>query len=232
MTTRVNVISEERLGLNGYATIRRRMSSQSGGMDLSLKPACVYDSRNRLEPRVLKYTLLSFVLLFLLSLATQAQSAAQARPNPSLSADKDAPGEQHAPNSIEEEMRAKRAIRYAEEEHKGTLERAKELSELSEKIAKSFVAKNQLDREDFKRLDRLEKVAKQLRSKVGGSASDTAIKNRPTELKEAITLLAETSDSLSKLVEKTPRQVVSTTVIDEANVLLELVEIVRKFSKR
>ena len=160
-----------------------------------------------------------------------AQTAQRSTPVEGLTADKSSPDEQHAPGSIEEEMKAKRAIRYAEAEHKDNLERAREVSQLGAKLQSSFVTKKFLDREDSKRLDRLQKLAKQLRSKAGGSNAETTLEEPPATLETAICRVAESSESLSKLVQNTPRQVVSTAVIDEANVLLQLIELVRRLSR-
>jgi hypothetical protein len=181
--------------------------------------------------KTLKYSfLLSFILLLLLPVFALGQSSGGSIP-PTMQADKGMPDDQHATGSLEEEMRAKRAIRYAENEHKGNLERAREVSQIGVKLKGSFLNKNTLDKEDGKRLNRLEKLAKQLRSKAGGSDSDTPLDKPPADLKSAIDRVAEASEALSKLVEKTPRQVVSASVIDEANVLLQLIELVRHFSK-
>jgi hypothetical protein len=42
-------------------------------------------------------------------------------------------------------------------------------------------------------------------------------------------MLTDLSKSLKEKVEKTPKYVISTAVIDEANVLLEVIRIVRTF---
>lgn len=138
--------------------------------------------------------------------------------------------DQHAPSSLEEEMRAKRAIKYAEEEHKENLERAKEVSSIGSKLLAAIKLKNHLDKDDAKQLDRLEKLTKQLRSSAGGSSSEVTIEKPPVDLMAAVSRVAEESDSLSCLVQKTPRRVISATVIDEANVLLQLIDLVRHFS--
>jgi hypothetical protein len=182
---------------------------------------------------MLKYKfLLIGALLFLLPIILAEKTFAQSNSGSTISPDQgNFKDEQHAPNSIEEEMRAKRAIQFAESEHKETLERARELSLLGGKLAHSFVTKNSLGREDFKLLEKLEKLAKQLRSKAGGSESEKTLKDKPIDLKSAVVRVSETADSLAKLVEKTPRRVVSAAVIDEANVLLQLIDVVRDFSK-
>jgi hypothetical protein len=179
----------------------------------------------------------STFLVSLLLLLVFSNVPAQNRQSPVVTpagADKASPNdeEQHAPGSIEEEMRAKRAIKFAEAEHKETLERARELSELAAKLRSSFQHKNSLDKDDDKRLDRLEKLTKQLRSRAGGSSIEIKIEKPPSDLEGAVDLVANASESLSNLVQKTPRRVISTAVIDEANVLLQLIDLVRQFSHR
>lgn len=51
----------------------------------------------------------------------------------------------------------------------------------------------------------------------------------PADIPTAVNQIADTADQLSKDVQKTPRQVVSAAVIDRANVLLQLVKILRGF---
>jgi hypothetical protein len=159
-----------------------------------------------------------------------SQSARQAAPIDGASADKASIDEQHG--SIEEEMRAKRAIKFAEEEHKDTLEKAQEILEVAIKLRDSFENKKFLDRDDNKRLNRLEKLAKQLRGKAGGSDSEITIEKPPANLENAICQVAESSESLSELIKKTPRQVIAAGVIEKANVLLQLIKVVRHFSAK
>ncbi len=175
---------------------------------------------------------ISLSVISLLLVVFVIPSTAQSRRGiPSDPIDQSASGEQRAAGPLENEMRAKRAIKYAESEHKANLDRARELSETAAKLQTSFVEKKLLDRDDTKQLDRLEKLAKQLRSKAGGSSSEITIEKAPTDLESALKRLAELSESLSCIVQKTPRQVVSASVIDEANVLLELIAIVRQLSR-
>lgn len=133
--------------------------------------------------------------------------------------------------TFEEEMRAKRAIREAEKEHKQNLDRAEEIFQLAKDLQQGFKTTNSLDREGLKRLDRLEKLTKKIRGEAGGEENDVQIVNRPTDRRAAIAQIAETAESLSKSVQSTPRQVVSAAVIDGANVLLELIGILRTFTQ-
>jgi hypothetical protein len=128
-------------------------------------------------------------------------------------------------------MRAKRMIKLAEKEHQQNVERAREISQLAKDLQQGFKTKSTLDREDVKRLDRLEKLTKKIRGEAGGEANEVQIVNSPTDKSSAVTQIAEVAESLSKSVQNTPRQVVSAGVIDNANVLLELIRILRTFSQ-
>jgi sialic acid synthase SpsE len=127
-------------------------------------------------------------------------------------------------------MRINREIKSAEKDHKQNLERAREVSDLAQELAASFVKDNSLDREDIKKLEKLEKLAKRIRSEAGGSEDEVIIEKRPSDLVEAMNCIAKVSASLNEKVQETPRQVVSAAIIDKANVLLELIRIVRSLS--
>lgn len=131
---------------------------------------------------------------------------------------------------MEAEMRSKRMISYAQKEHKENINRAQTLSRLGAEIVSSFKQKNHLDRDDFKKLDKLEKLTKSIRSASGGSDDETDLQKIPPDLPAVISKVGESADALKEEVEKTPRHVISTTVIDQANVLLELIRRVRGLS--
>lgn len=131
-----------------------------------------------------------------------------------------------------EEMRIKREIKSAEKDHKQNLERAREASNLGQELVSSFKKNNALDREDIKKLEKLEKLAKRIRSEAGGSDCEDSVQKKPSDLVEAMECVAKVSASLNEKVQGTPRQVVSATIIDKANVLLELIRIVRSFSRK
>jgi len=163
-----------------------------------------------------------------------SSAVAQGRRTPtnpinSISAEKgsSAADDDQTGNSVTEELRAKREIKFAEKEHQQSLERATEASDLGQDLAASFKKKNSLDREDIRKLDKLEKLAKRIRSDAGGSDDDITIEKKPKDLAEAVNCLAKVSASLNHKVQETPRQVISTEIIERANVLLELVRIVR-----
>ena len=173
-----------------------------------------------------------------LAAACSAAAAQVARPTAdplrSISADKsspDSPDNQRG-NPMAEEMRIKRELKSAEKDHKQNLERAKEVSDLGQELAAAFKKDNSLDPEDIKKLEKLEKLAKRIRSEAGGSDDEVIMEKRPADLVEAMNCVAKVSASLNEKVQETPRQVVSATIIDKANVLLELIRIVRSYSRK
>jgi len=175
------------------------------------------------------------LMVCVLAAACSAAAGQTARPTvdplSSISADKsssDSPDQRG--NSMAEEMRIKREIKSAEKDHQQNLNRAKEASDLGQALVTAFQKNNSLDREDIKKLEKLEKLAKRIRSEAGGSGEEFSLEKRPGDLEEAMNCVGKVSASLNEKVQETPRQVVSTTIIDKANVLLELIRIVRTFS--
>jgi hypothetical protein len=143
---------------------------------------------------------------------------------------------------FEEEIRAKQAIKLAEREHRENVVRGYDLSYLGADIVASFKRKNSLDRDEIKKLDKLEKLTKAIRRAAGGSDDDETVevkrasKGLPEALSKdlpaTITKLGELTESVKDLVVKTPRRVVSMRLIEEANVLLEVIRSVRGISSK
>ena len=177
--------------------------------------------------------LINCTLLFSFSVFAQTSSKPPPpppRPSDSMSADRSSPSDDGPPlTTYEEEIRAKRLIKIAEKEHQENINRAREISQLGKELKESLKKRTTLDRDDNKRLDRIEKLTKKVRGEAGGEADEIKIDGRPTDAESTLTRLVEVTECLSKNVESTPRQVVSAAVIDNANVLLELVRIMRGF---
>ena len=173
----------------------------------------------------------SFIILCVVVSAAQSSSKVSPTPPPppDITADKRL-GESSGPlTTFEEELRAKRAIKIAEKEHEDNLNRAKEISQLGQSLKNDLKDRSALDREDTKKIDRLEKLTKKIRGEAGGEDDDVQIAAPPADVPTAVTQIADNAEQLSKDVQKTPRQVVSAAVIDRANVLLQLVKILRCF---
>jgi hypothetical protein len=129
--------------------------------------------------------------------------------------------------TMEAEMLAKRAIKEEEKQYRENLERARDLCTLGTTIVHSFKKKNWLDEGDLKKLEKVEKLAKGIRRAAGGSEDEVEMEQPPRDMASAMEMLETLSQSLKANVEKTPKHVISAAVIDKANVLLELIRILR-----
>ncbi|HEX8709793.1 MAG TPA: hypothetical protein VF723_16245 [Pyrinomonadaceae bacterium] len=129
--------------------------------------------------------------------------------------------------SPEQEMIARRDIKYAERERQENMERAREAAQLSTELRTIFSQSQSLGRTEIKKLERLEKITRRIRGHAGGTDGDVTLDNPPTRLDAAFTRLVELSETLRKGVEKTPRQVVSASVIERANEVLEVIRYIR-----
>ena len=180
-----------------------------------------------------RFIVFGCVVLLLSAGMAAAQNEPQTTPRPPrpqspLPSDRDNP----QLGSFEEEIKAKRAIRLAEKDHKENLERARQILELAKDLQTSLKDKTTIDRESSKKIERLEKLTKKIRNEAGGEDEEVKIVDRPTNITGAVNQIAETAESLSKTVHDTPRQVVSASMISTANVLLELIRLLRGFDPR
>ena len=187
---------------------------------------------------VTTYTLATLILIVLCvsGVLSQAKTAAAQQPAPTPAPRpvdgtfKNADDTTSPLTTFEEEIRAKREIKIAEKEHQDNLNRAKEIGEIAKQLNESFKNNSTtIDRDCFKKIERLEKLTKKVRSEAGGEDEEITISPRPTDLPSAVKRIAEASETLSKDVQNTPRRVVSASVIGNANVLLELIRLARDF---
>ena len=177
--------------------------------------------------------LLLALLTFCFDLAFGQQSDPLNNPNDSVSADKGSRSRNQRSEMIgdpQQEMLARRDIETAEKDHQENVDRAREAAQLSTEIRDSFIGSKTLGRTEVKKLERLEKLARKIRSEAGGSGDDVALDPPPREIDSALARLAEISDKLRKGVENTPRQVVSASVIEHTNEVLELIRYVRTYA--
>jgi hypothetical protein len=135
-------------------------------------------------------------------------------------------------NELEEEMRAKQAIKYAEKGHQDNLNRAKEIAEIGKELKASVKDTPLLSADSQKKIERLEKLTRKIRGEAGGDDQEIKLPDRPADVPSTITRIAEAAETLSKDVKNTPRQVVSATVIENANVLLELIKVMRTLCRQ
>ena len=129
--------------------------------------------------------------------------------------------------SPESEMRAKLILKAEKKQYDENVARAREAAQLATQLAETYAAKQAFSSADGKKLERLEKLTKRIRNEAGGSETDADVKDIPNALEAAVKRVAEIADDLRKLVETTPRHVISAAVIDEANKLLGVIQHVR-----
>lgn len=134
--------------------------------------------------------------------------------------------------TIEEEMRWKRALKMAEKDHRENLDRAREIAQIGKELREILKTRSGIHRDALKKVERLEKLTKKVRGEAGGEDEEIEIANRPSDLSSAASQIADAAELLSKDVQNTPRQVVSASVISNANVLLELIKILRGFVRQ
>jgi len=180
------------------------------------------------------FTLATFIVVFCANVAFAQNPPPPPRPSPTPPP-RPVDGAFNKPDdtpltTFEEEIRAKREIKLAEKDHQENLNRAKEIGEIGKQLRESFSGKDTLDRDNFKKIERLEKLAKKIRSEAGGDDEELTFP-RPSDLPSAIKQISEASETLSKDVQNTPRRVVSASVITHANVLLELIKIARTIAR-
>jgi len=136
----------------------------------------------------------------------------------------DASGQQPEPlGSPVMEMAARNAVRHEEAAHRENIARARESAELGAELRSTFARNRTLSRDDLKKLERMEKLVRRIRSAAGGSSADNSLENPPRDLGAALDRLAEVAGALRKRVESTSRHVVSAAVIEHTNELIELI---------
>jgi hypothetical protein len=170
-------------------------------------------------------------LIFLacsIAVVAQTSTSNPQRPNDPPGVDKPSSSSDSF-GSMEEEMRKRREIKYAEKQYKENLDRAREAAEIGVQLRDAYERHKSLSPDETKKLERLEKLTKKIRSEAGGSDEDATLDDPPNGLQSALSRLAEVSQSLRKVVEKTPRQVVSAAVIEQSNAVLQLLKLARGF---
>lgn len=118
-------------------------------------------------------------------------------------------------------------IKRREAEYKENLGRAKEAAQLASEVRDAFRRQKSLAAADLKKIVRIEKFARAIRDDAGGDDDESQLKDPPGRLEEALERLSEMCEEFRKKVEKTPRLVVSASVITSANQLIALARHIR-----
>ena len=176
--------------------------------------------------RFLRFTLASALLLSAATwLSAQAQPLPQHRLPPPTPTPKNDDGVDFG--SRETAARTRLILKAEKKAHEEHVERAQEARDLAAELRKTFETAQSFNAADYKKLERLEKLTRRIRNEVGGSQTDADPKDLPRTKDEAVPLLADMAKELHDEVAKTPRRVVSTAIINQANKLIALIQYVR-----
>ena len=125
-------------------------------------------------------------------------------------------------------MRSKLEIKEEKKKYDEHVARAKEVSQLASQLSHNYETQNVFASDDTKRLERLEKLTKRIRNDAGGADNrDDVDKDIPAGMAQTLKKISEMAEDLEKLVENTPRNVVSAVVIEQANKLLGMIQHIR-----
>ena len=123
--------------------------------------------------------------------------------------------------------RTRMILKKEKKDYEEHVERAKEARDLAAELHKTYEIARGFNAADYKKLERLERLARRVRNEVGGSQTDADPKELPRTKDEAVPMLAEMAKELCDEVEKTPRRVVSASIINQANKLIALIQYLR-----
>jgi hypothetical protein len=176
----------------------------------------------------LRLIFLALLLALCGSVVVSAQTAPKLPPNVSDKSAAGAPRDDDTPQTLSHrEMLKEMELKREEGDYKEHLSRAKENAQLAVELQEAYSRQKTLDAPGLKKLSRIEKLARQIRSRAGGEETKDELKEVPQHVEAALDRLAQLSTELQKKVERTPRQVVSTAVIKRANEIVELVKYIR-----
>jgi hypothetical protein len=130
-----------------------------------------------------------------------------------------------------EEMLRNVEIKRREQAYKENLERAKEGAALGVELLQTYERAKAIGSAEQKKLGRMEKLARAIREQAGGDDDKEELKDLPPDTAAWFVQLKKLSEELNEKVERTPRHVVSTSVINTANRLLGVIRHIRSAFK-
>lgn len=182
-------------------------------------------------PRLLFRTILFTAAFLLLHTVAAAFQQRPLPPPPRFPDERMGQRRRNPLGSPEEEIIKRAEIKRSEQSHSEMVERTEEAARIGLDLRAAFDKQKAFGREDLKQLEKLEKLARKIRGNAGGSDDAAPLEEPPSGLAEAVKRLAEVSVRLNEGARKTTRLVVSGTVIQSSNELIELVRHVRAFIK-
>lgn len=167
-----------------------------------------------------------FVTICVVTIAAQSRTS-----TPNIDASPSDEEEGRFGSSIRE-MRQRSYFERLDAEHKQNIKRAGEGAILASDLLRSFNRNRALSANDVKSLERLEKIARRIRSYAGGSDDERdSVTESTMTLGDSLSQIAELSSNLQQEVEQTARQVVSAKLIADANRVISLVRQARTLAR-
>jgi hypothetical protein len=175
---------------------------------------------------LLRFLLFALFLIPCGGLAAQGQTAQRYPDNTHKDKPTGSTGdpEQDSPHR---EMLKEMALKREEDDYREHRSRAKENAQLAVELQETFARQKTFQSADLKKLSRMEKLSRQIRSNAGGEENKDELKEAPPQVEQALERLVKLSGELQKKVESTPRQVVSAAIIKRANEVVELIKHIR-----
>ncbi len=137
-------------------------------------------------------------------------------------------GQEELPKNIRETL-AKQRIEREKKEYDELLKRTEEAVKLSEEIESSFDVAGSVSTEDLKRLEKLEKLVKKIRSDLGGNDDEdkNAEEEAPATRESAFKSLQSAAGKLLDEIKKSTRYSISAVAIQSSNALLKVLKFIR-----
>ena len=142
------------------------------------------------------------------------------------------PQKEDLPKNIKETL-AKQRIDREKKDYQELLRRSEEAVKISSELEESFTIAKRITSEDEKKLDRLEKLVKKIRSELGADddgeleSAEKENSEKPSTMDSAFKSLQTTAEQLLDELKKSTRYSVSVVAIQTSNALLKLVKFIR-----
>ena len=161
----------------------------------------------------------SIAFVFLILACTVGSANAQA----DNSSRDESPSKEELPKGIKESL-AKQRIERDKKDFEELLERGDEAVSITGELEKSYSQNNRFSDDDTKKLVRLEKVVKKIRSEIGGDDDDADDPTaKPLTTADALNTLKNGAVSLVEELKSTSRYSISVAAVQSSNMLLKLV---------
>jgi hypothetical protein len=170
----------------------------------------------------MKFSILKFTFFLLIFSFASASAYAQI----DASTPNGTPRKEDLPKNIKETLK-KHEIERNRKNHDEMLKSGEEAFQLSEELVESFEKSNQLSAKDLAKLEKIEKIVKKIRTRLGGGDEDSKEEIKPSTLEAAVKTLRETTGDLLEELKKTTRYSISVVAIQSSNSLLGIVRLLR-----